>query len=133
VKQTLRKHNDIPDEYKTALISPESASVGTVTTTNTITLQPMEKRTLSGFERKNRNVTAAVTEPIEDTYQQKSLICPRVVELTNTGKTARIPVKICNLSAKIMRIPKRSEICQLNEVKILRNIDTDNNFKDPES
>lgn len=75
---------------------------------------------------------AAVTEPIEDSYQQKALVCPRIIELTNSGKTAHVPVKICNISAKVLRIPSRSEICQLNEVKVIRQADTFENIRTPE-
>ncbi|KAH3793954.1 hypothetical protein DPMN_147482 [Dreissena polymorpha] len=86
----------------------------------TITLKPMETKTARGFIRKIRTVDAAVTEPVEDTYIQKALVCARAVEL---GKFARVPVRICNMSAKIMEIPVKSELCQLSEVNVLRNAD----------
>lgn len=122
-KEQASNIEETPEEWKTAFMSVLSASVGIVTTTQAVTLQPMETRTISGFVRKIRNVEAAVTEPVENSYQQKPLICPRVVELTNAGRTARVPVKICNMSAKVMKIPMKTEICQLNEVKVLRKAD----------
>lgn len=115
--------DDVPDVWKTAFMSVESVAVGTVTSTQPITLKPMETRTVSGFVRKVRNVDAAVTEPVEDSYSQKALVCPRLVELNDAGKTARIPVRICDISAKVRKIPAKSELSQLNEVKVVRNAD----------
>lgn len=66
-------------------MSVGSASDGIVTSTQPISLHPMETRTISGFVRKVRNFDAAVPEAIEDSYQQTSLFCPRLVELTNSG------------------------------------------------
>ncbi|XP_053390373.1 uncharacterized protein LOC128553268 [Mercenaria mercenaria] len=127
LKENNIESEDTPDVWKSALMSVGSASVGIVTSTQPVTLKPMESRTISGFVRKTRNVDAAVTEPIEDNFQQKSIVCPRVVQLTNSGKTARVPVRICNISAKILKLPARSEICQLNEVKVIRHADIGSN------
>ena len=123
IKDHSTATDSVPDVWKAAFMSVESVSVGTVMSTHPITLKPMETRTVSGFVRMIRNVDAAVTEPVEDTYLQKALVCPRVVELSNPGKTARVPVRISNMSAKIMKIPAKSELCQLIEVKVLRNAD----------
>ncbi|XP_053402719.1 uncharacterized protein LOC128558007 [Mercenaria mercenaria] len=132
LKENNIEAEDTPDVWKSAFMSVGSASVGIVTSTQPVTLKPMESRTISGFVRKTRNVDAAVTEPIEDNFQQKSIVCPRVVQLTNSGKTARVPVKICNISAKVVKIPARSEICQLNEVKVIRHADIGGDTSIPE-
>ncbi len=49
-------------------------------------------------------------------------VCPRVVSLKNPGKTARVPVRVCNLSAKTIRIESKSVLCNLEEVNVLRSV-----------
>ena len=39
------------------------------------------------------------------------------------GKNARVPVRTFNMSAKVMTIPPKSVLCQLQEVKVLRSCD----------
>ena len=46
-------------------------------------------------------------------------VCPRVVELKQAGATARIPVRVCNLSARAIEIPPKSFLCSLNGVKVV--------------
>ena len=51
------------------------------------------------------------------------LVCPRVIGLSKPGTSARIPVRVCNISAKPVTIPAKSLICELNEVDVLRSAD----------
>lgn len=94
-----------------------------VTATTDIVLQPMETRTVTGFLRKSKNFEAAVTEPIKINNLTSTIICPRVVSSTSPEKSARIPVRICNISAKPVKIKSKSSICLLQEVKVLRQTD----------
>jgi transposase InsO family protein len=120
MKNTQSKDTGVPEEWKTAFMSVSSASVGTVKSTRSISLKPNETRTVIGIVRKSRSVVSAVTEPLEEDGHNKAIVCPRVVELKNPGKTSRVPVKMCNLTAKVIRIPSKSGICDLQEVKVLR-------------
>ena len=43
-------------------------------------------------------------------------ICPRVVSLKSSSNGARIPVRVCNLSARLVQIPTRSLLCSLTSV-----------------
>lgn len=63
---------------------------------------------------------AAVKEPLEYAQENRPTVCPRVVTLGNPGKNAGVPVRIINLSAKVIRIPVKSNICPLEEVKVVR-------------
>ncbi len=47
-------------------------------------------------------------------------MCPRVVSITSPANTVRIPVRICNISAKVMSIPPRATLCELQRVDVLR-------------
>ena len=40
--------------------------------------------------------------------------------LSNPSKTARLPVRVCNMSAKIVTLPQKTSLCDLHEVKVLR-------------
>jgi transposase InsO family protein len=120
MKEQLPQGMPYPDEWRTAFISLSQANVGTVISTKPISLKPMEIRTITGFVRKVKNVEAAVTEEIEGEQKFNALICPRVVKMTNPGKTARVPVRICNISARVVKIPAKTGLCNLQEVHVLR-------------
>ncbi|KAH3702844.1 hypothetical protein DPMN_077870 [Dreissena polymorpha] len=94
--------------------------IGRVTATKPITLHPMETRTVTGFVRKIKNTDAAITEAFEDEHSHSAIVCPRVVTVNNAGRTARIPVRICNVTARPIKIKARQSLCQLNEVQVLR-------------
>ena len=115
---------DIPYEWQTAFLSLQQSRVGVVKSTNTsnIQIQPMETVTLSGFLRKKRNVEEAVTEQTEGASTRIG-VCPRVVSLDKTERSQRVPVRIFNMSAKVLTIKPRSDICELHEVKGLRHAD----------
>ena len=121
IREVRRKVEDeeVSEEWKTAL-SFMSCNIGIVTNTKEITLKPNETRTIVGFVRKHQNVENAVTEKLEDEQNHNAVICPRVVTLNKPGNTARIPVRVCNLSSKPLKFRHKQPICQLQEVKILR-------------
>ena len=85
-----------------------------------IILKPNETRTLVGLVR-NPQLENAVTEntPIEDSFN----VCPRLVAVKPNAKTARIPVKTCNISARPITIKPKSQLCDLHEVKVIENSD----------
>ena len=48
------------------------------------------------------------------------LVCPRIVSLQKSlGSTARIPVRVCNMSANVVKIQPKSVICALNKVDVI--------------
>ena len=96
---------------------------GVVKTTNKIVSQPLESKLITGFARKTRDVEAVVTEPVEDSITSRILVLQRVVGFSKPGTSGRIPVRVCNISAKAVTIPVKSLICELNEVDVLRSAD----------
>ena len=113
--------DEVPAEWSNAFISVQNGFVGSVRSTNktTISLQPLEAVTVSGFVRKQKEVETAVTEATENA-SGKLGVCPRVVAVNKAGRNARVPVKIFNMSAKVLTLPPRSLLCELQEVKVLR-------------
>ena len=79
----------------------------------------MEVRTVSGFVRKQKEAESAITEQAENA-SSKIGVCPRVVAVNKAGRNARVPVKLFNMSAKVLTIPPRAVLCELQEVKVLR-------------
>ena len=79
----------------------------------------MEVRTISGFVRKQKEAESAITEQAEN-VSSKIGVCPRVVAVNKAGRNARVPVKVFNMSAKILTIPPRALLYELQEVKVLR-------------
>ena len=64
-------------------------------------------------------MNAALTEHINSSLSGDLTICPRVVSLKAPGTTVRVPVRVCNLSARVIEIPPRSLLCSLNEVSVV--------------
>ena len=120
----LKEHNlescDVPHTWQLAFSSVANNSVGVVKSTTHDTLQPMEVKTITGLVRKKQHVESAITEQMDANSTSKATVCPRVVSLTNPGKTSRVPVRICNMSTRTLKIPPKSNLCDLQEVKVLR-------------
>ena len=111
---------NIPTVWKTAFEVSAMTSVGVVKSTKEVTIQPMETKTISGFVWKSFDVKSAVTETLENAGSNIPSVCPRVVSLENPGKTSRVPVRVCNLSARVLKIKVNTQICELHEVSVLR-------------
>ena len=117
---TMDGADDIPTAWASAFKAIRNDHVGVVRTTTAVVLQPNETRTISGLARKSRDSESALTEPLEDCLTSKVSVCPRVVRTNKPGTTARIPVRVCNLSAKVVTIPPHAPVCNLAEVNVLK-------------
>ena len=106
--------SQIPDSWNTAFKALVNTQVGVVKTTNRVVLQPFESKTITGFARKSHKCESAVTEPAENGPSRFSVF-PRVVALDNPGTSARIPVKVFNMSARLVTIPAKSPVCELKK------------------
>ena len=85
-----------------------------------VVLKPNETRTLTGLVRNASHFETAVTE---NTSSQDSFnVCPRLVSIKSNTKSAKIPVKICNLSARPVIIKPKSQLCDIHEVKVVENV-----------
>ena len=51
---------------------------------------------------------------------------PGIVTLTNLGKASMVHVRACNMSAKIVALPSKSNICEIKEMKLLRSLPLNN-------
>ena len=72
----------------------------------------MEVRTPVGLVRKGQNVESVITKQMESGSLPKVAVCPRVVRLDNPGKTSRVPVRFCNISARVVTMtPKANASC----------------------
>ena len=119
-KQLSPDNELAPEAWQLVFHAINNNQVGVVKTTSKITLQPIEVKTVTGFVRKNNNVDSAITEPSEQGSSAKVSVCPRIVSLNNPGKTSRVPVRLFNISAKVVTIQPKSSICELQEVNVLR-------------
>ena len=112
--------DDVPEAWQIAFKSLSAQHVGFVKTTYKITLKPWEVKNIAGFVRKTRNCDAAITESTEIGNFPNVSTSPRIVKLNNPGKTARVPVRVCNMTAKLITLPSKTSLCDLHEVKVLR-------------
>ena len=112
--------NDMPIEWQTAFDSMSDQSIPVKTTCNySIRVAPGEVKTLHGMVRKISDLEAAVTEHVNGSLSGNLTICPRVVSLKSPGTTVRVPVRVCNLSAKVIEIPPKSVLCSLTTVNVV--------------
>lgn len=112
--------NDIPIEWQTAFDSMSDQSIPVKTFCNySIRVAPGEVNTLHGMVRKTSDLEAAVTEHVNGSLSGNLTICPRVVSLKSPGTTVRVPVRVCNLSAKVIEIPPKSVLCSLTTVNVV--------------
>ena len=112
-----RTPKDVPVEWQTAFDSMVDEGIPVKTTCNYgIRIGPGEMKTLHGLARKTGDTEAAVTEHTNGSLSGNLTICSRVVSLKGPGNTIRVPVRVCNLSAKVIEIPPKSVLCILKSV-----------------
>ena len=80
-------------------------------------MQPNEAKTITCLVRNSGNIEAALTEPTEKATSARVTVCPRVVRVDKPGKTACIPVRVCNISAKIVALHAQAEVCISKAIK----------------
>ena len=61
-----------------------------------------------------------ITENFDSNYPY--IVRPHVVGLPQQGTYARVPVKLCNITAKSIFIKPKSDLCFINEVKVVDNL-----------
>ncbi|MCG8110256.1 MAG: reverse transcriptase family protein, partial [Candidatus Thiodiazotropha taylori] len=119
-----RDETQVPEVWNNAFVSLQRSNVGIVKSTNKtdVKIQPMQSITLPGLVRKKDSVEAAVTEQTQGASSRVG-VCPRVLSLEKKGNYQRVQVRLFNMSAKVVNIRPRSDLCELHEVKVLRSID----------
>ena len=131
---TVKPTTDIPAEWQTAFGSLYDTTL-TVMTTNSYCLKigPGEIKPLHGMVRREGDMDTAVTEHIDSSLSGNLTICLRVVSLITPGLTARVPVRVCNLSTRVIAIPPKSILCSLSSVKIVDSWPPDSSQKKAQS
>ena len=92
-----------------------------------IAVEPYQTIMVNGF---TRNVDSSVSEVVTENLSGSSFaVCPRVVKLSQYDY-CRIPVKVCNMTAKPLTIRPRSDLCQISEVKVVDSLASDSHPSD---
>ena len=114
---------DLPSAWSTAFAAFSCINRKFVKSTNKkpIVVYPNESKTITGMVRRTSHYENAVTENIDESNDLN--ICPRVVAVKANSKTARIPVRVCNISARPITIKPRSQLCSLQEVNVIKTMD----------
>lgn len=86
----------------------------------TIIVRPYETITLDGKVRNIGSMSAGVTESTDSLMLN---ICPRLVKLQPGSSFCRVPVRVCNLTARPISIHPRMTVCNLQDVSVVRTID----------
>ena len=110
----------VPEAWQSAFSLISYSQIGRIKSPTKLTFQPVEVKTVTGFVRKSENVESALIEPLENGNMTKLTVCSRIVSLNNRGQTARVPVRIFNMSAKEGTLTSMSDLYHLSEVKVFR-------------
>ena len=114
---------DIPTAWNTAFAAFTATDSKFVRSTNKkpIVVHPNQVVTINGLVRDTSNYENAVTENLEDNHDFN--VCPRIVAVKSNSKTARVPVRVCNISARPITIKPKSQLCSLQEVNVIKTMD----------
>lgn len=114
---------DLPDAWATAFSAFTCCDTKFVKSTNKkpIILKPYESMTISGMVRGTAQFEKALTEDIDTTAPL--IVSPHVVAVKSNSKTARVPVRVCNVSAQPVTIKPKTQLCSLKEVKVIKTMD----------
>lgn len=110
---------DVPDEWKLAFDSMCDETPVKAANNHTVQIAPNETKVIRGIVRNVHNIDYALTEQTDTTLSGSIVVCPRVVPLGKGRNSVTIPVRVCNLSASVVRIPPRSLLCSVHGVKIV--------------
>ncbi|PJE77542.1 hypothetical protein CI610_03533 [invertebrate metagenome] len=116
---------DVPPEWKLAVDSIQAKTFVVKTLgKKMVRLDPYESVVVQGRATGlDTSMGEVVTENLDTGLSYA--VCPRVVKLGKNAHVARIPVKICNITAKPMIIKPGSNLCQIQEVKVVDSLGTD--------
>ena len=113
-----RNVTKLPNEWQCAMetLTPKTFCVKACGK-RTTTIGPFETVTINGLVRnfKGKEVSI-VTETPDNTWEYT--VCPRVMNIRHSS-TVKIPVRVCNLSAKTLSFKPRSPICTVSETKVV--------------
>ena len=133
LKQRFSSQSGIPEEWQLAMdcLNVDTFQVKACSK-KPISIEPYQTVMVNGF---TRNIDSSVTEVVTETSSSSSAslaVCPRVVKLKQYDY-CRIPVKVCNMTAKPIVIKPRSHICQISEVKVIDSLASDSHPSDSKS
>lgn len=112
--------SEVPVEWQTAFDCLCDDVLPVKTTNNfAIRIAPNEIKTIHGIARKSGEFETGITEHMDTSLPGDLTICPRVVSLKSVGNTVRVPVRVCNLSARVIEIPPKSLLCSINNVSVI--------------
>lgn len=84
-------------------------------------IPPYETRTVTGKVRASGDMSHGVTEADDEVHNLN--VCPRLVQVAPNKAFSRVPVRICNMSARPVTVLPRSLLCNLHAVDVVRNVD----------
>ena len=123
IKAHISDTDGVPSAWSNAFTALSCCETKPVKSTNKthIILKPNECRTITGMVRGTSQYSTAVTENISQDCDFN--VCPRVVSVKQNCKTTRIPVRVCNISARPITIKPKTQLCDLHEVQVIKAMD----------
>lgn len=122
-KRAVGEDMKLPAPWSNVFSSmPESHSVPVKAFINRpVYIQPFQVCTVPGIVRGVHSMTTGVTEDDENTHSFN--VCPRLVQVNPNTTFSKVPVRICNMSVKPVRILPKSSLCLLQDANVVRSVD----------
>ena len=124
---------EIPVEWEAAMQGiPSQTFCVKACNRRTVTVGPFETVTINGIARGlNNRISTVVTENIDG--MSSYTVCPRVVKV-NTSSSVKIPVRICNMTARTLSFKPKANLCEISQAKVIDDVTSylpQDNFETP--
>jgi hypothetical protein len=110
---------DVPDCWQQAFSAVSFHQLICVKSLNhrSSTIPPYQTITVTGKVRDTGEMTVGVTESLDSSHYLS--VCPRVENVRSGNVLSKIPVQICNLSARPVKIGPKTVLCNLKPAEVV--------------
>ena len=109
--------DQMPTAWQLAIDSMDVMATVKSTNRKPVHVYPNQSIVLNGIARNVDELTEVITENCDS--ELNYLVCPRVLKFGRSAKVQKVPVKICNITAKTITIRPKSDICSISPVKVV--------------
>uniref|UniRef100_A0A8W8JJX2 Uncharacterized protein n=1 Tax=Magallana gigas TaxID=29159 RepID=A0A8W8JJX2_MAGGI len=78
-----------------------------------------EKKVPYNFRTENDSSVESVLPEQSENGQQGVIVCPGLLSMKNAGRNKRVNVKVCNISASVIKILPKTNLCQVSQVRVM--------------
>ena len=120
--------DQMPTAWQLAIDSMDVMATVKSTNKKPVHVYPNESIVLNGIAINVDDLTEVITENCDS--ELNYLVCPRVLKFGRSAKVQKVPVKICNITAKTITIRPKSDICSISPVKVVDSLASETSDSD---